>query len=121
LICDQGSFRCNKGIIGIYVWGNQAAQPHGVMRGTITAIQTAFAGTDSLGSILVEGQEANNPADKASVTLTKQTELFRRDGTELRYEDLKTGSQVEVLFTGPVLESYPVQFTATKVIVQEVR
>ncbi|MFY0546128.1 DUF3221 domain-containing protein [Brevibacillus sp. H7] len=88
------------------------------MSGSIISVEPASAGGSSLGKILVEGKQATNPADKASVTLTRQTQLLGRDGTVLRFDDLKPGSSVEVLFTGPVLESYPVQITATKVIVQ---
>ncbi len=105
-------------LIGIYAYSIQTMQPHGVMKGTITAVQPAAPGGTSLGTILVEGKYANNPADKASVTITQQTKLLAKDDTTIQFEDLKVGSNVEVLFTGPVLESYPVQFAAAKVIVQ---
>jgi len=106
-------------ILGAYAaWGTDSTQPHGVMIGTIVEVHPAPAGADSLGTILVAGNAAGNLADKASVTLTTKTQLLRKDGTTLRFVDLKPNTPVEVLFTGPVMESYPVQVTASKVIVQ---
>ncbi|MBO8173058.1 MAG: hypothetical protein H0Z33_14355 [Bacillaceae bacterium] len=73
-----------------------------------------------LGSMLVEGEAAdNNMYDKAMVRVTPQTRLFAKKGDELvpiSIEDLTVGDLVEVTFTGPVAESYPVQATAGKII-----
>ena len=65
---------------------------------------------------MVEGTPLENAglaSDKASVTLTTKTVLVKGDlkkNIELSDLDLLTvGTQVEIIFTGPVAESYPVQ------------
>jgi len=71
--------------------------------------------------ILVEGGEQPQGAvsDKASVTVTDATDVFDAAGTLSTWEALAQGQQVEVWFTGPVAESYPVQGTAGAVRILE--
>jgi len=83
------------------------------IRGTIT---TVTLGSDGLGSILVEGPIANGTTfDKASVRVIEDTEILLKgaDGWgRFAFDGLAEGDTVEVWFTGPVAESYPVQATA---------
>ena len=66
-----------------------------------------------------------NPSDqsgsaKASVRLVKgETRILRRSGAEARPEDIRQGSRVTVWFTGPVMESYPVQAKGGVVVIEE--
>ena len=77
----------------------------------------------NLGSVLVEGElEADTTVDRASVTVTKETRIYSELGgnrAEVKFDDLAVGQRVEVVFTGPVMESYPVQATAGEITVLE--
>lgn len=87
------------------------------------AITIVTPGYGTLGSVLVEGTTGSTSAyDKASVNITASTTLLRKtaEGYEgLTYSDLKVGMVVDVWFTGPVAESYPVQATADALVVVE--
>jgi hypothetical protein len=90
---------------------------------SITGVVASTAGVsngDIVGSFLIE--EGSGDYDKASVTVTVKTGWFRRSGDGFAMIDRPTGQElagktVEVQFTGPVAESYPVQATAGWVIV----
>jgi hypothetical protein len=81
------------------------------IRGEVTNITT---GKNTV--ILVEGKVADDTIyDKASVTVNPDTRILSmKDGkeTEASLEDIKLFDTVEVVFTGPVAESYPVQGSA---------
>lgn len=83
----------------------------GDIRGDIIAISQAGS------SVLIESIEDN---DKASVIVTDKTDIFKLEGGKLhrmRYDDLKVGQQVEVWFTGPVMQTYPRRATARKIVI----
>ena len=76
-----------------------------------------------LGVILVEGKlEDDTQVDKASVSVRAKTKIFvLKNGETLEkadYSFLQEGQEVEVIFTGPVRESYPVQADAGKIIIK---
>jgi beta-N-acetylhexosaminidase len=86
------------------------------IRGLITQVSPGEAGSDFVGVVLVEGTQAENTgliSDKASVTLTKETVFIKGETKKLieasDLSALTVGTKVEVVFTGPVAESYPVQ------------
>jgi hypothetical protein len=98
--------------------------------GTITGVypaEGALRERGMLGSILVESSASppgtKSPYDKASVTVTVNTRIFEQTtapGQERRpvvFEALQVGQSVQVEFTGPVIESYPVQATAGAVVI----
>jgi hypothetical protein len=94
------------------------------IRGNITSIHRAPADDESdnlLGTIMIEGvKEADTNFDKASVRVTNETRVF--DGREKErqptsFDALKTGQKVAARFVGPVAESYPVQATASEIII----
>jgi len=61
-------------------------------------------------------------SDKASVEITPETEISRRQGQNrapAAPEDLEAGQLVEATFSGPVAESYPVQATAGSITILE--
>ena len=81
------------------------------IRGHITKI---YSGNGNV-SILVEGNiEEDTQYDKALVRITDDTMIQKDDMSRLfEVTDLKVGDRVEVYFTGPVAESYPVQAVAS--------
>lgn len=90
------------------------------IRGTITN-STAAATGDRLGSILVEAVPSDKSgSDKSSVRVTRDTRILVRGSAGVSsgtFADLKTGQIAEAWFTGPVMESYPTQATASVVVV----
>jgi len=74
-----------------------------------------------LAVILVEGKKTpTTENDKASVKVTDKTKIWKQVGDKKQpatVADLKQGAEVSVRFTGPVLESYPVQATAGELII----
>lgn len=96
------------------------------IRGTILNINPAQANSNILGTIYVEGPLYEDTFyDKASIKITSSTLIYQVDNqlssndqfVQIPFSELQTGMMVEVTFTGPVLESYPVQATAKKVLV----
>ena len=80
------------------------------IRGIITDISL----TEDGAAIMVEGQvEEDTEYDRASVKINADTMIQKDDMSRLfEIPDLRVGDRVEVYFTGPVAESYPVQGTA---------
>lgn len=76
----------------------------------------------SLGTILVEarGDVDTGKLDKASVTITAATKIYEQRGRDRKvvsFDWIMVGQQVQVWFTGPVRESYPVQATAREITI----
>jgi apolipoprotein N-acyltransferase len=92
------------------------------IRGNITNI-TKTTEQNIIGSILVEGNiEKDTKFDKASITITRQTRIFEYKDSKLvkaHFASLQIGQKVQALFTGQVLESYPVQVKAIEVVILE--
>ena len=71
------------------------------------------------GQILVES-ETEGFVDKYMVTIKDETRLFEQVGDELHqipFEVLDTQQQVQIWFSGPVMESFPMQVTAQQVVI----
>lgn len=80
-------------------------EPIGI-KGKITEINII---EEEIVSILVEGNmEDDTMYDKASVGIEKKTKIYKNE-EEIKVEDLKGGEIVEIIFEGPIAESYPVQ------------
>ena len=90
--------------------------------GTITRLDTL----DGIGGRVAEATVEANPLEesgsaKARVTITTATRIFvdesdvRRPAT---LDELRRLRTVDVWFEGPVMESYPVQATAARVVVR---
>jgi len=73
-----------------------------------------FNNEKGFGFITVEGIiEQDTTYDKASVTITEDTIIQKGSlSTSFKLKDIKLGDTVEVVFKGPVAESYPVQGNA---------
>jgi endonuclease/exonuclease/phosphatase family metal-dependent hydrolase len=92
------------------------------IRGKITSLNRANAERERVvGTLLIEGvKESDTNVDRASVSVTKETRIVDRRGKErgtATFDDLKTGQKVEVRFLGPVMQSYPVQATASEIVI----
>jgi hypothetical protein len=91
------------------------------IRGVITALTPAGEPGGGLGSVRIEGaKQPDTRYDKASVRITSETRVFQQLGDfcrPLTFADLALGDKVEASFTGPVAESYPVQATASEVVI----
>jgi hypothetical protein len=94
------------------------------IRGKITSISVS-ATKATLGTILIEGEmEKGTSVDKASARVTAKTSILRMENGKKvagKFADLKVGQSVEACFTGPVSESYPVQGTASEIVILQTR
>lgn len=94
------------------------------IRGVITSVAHQGGSTlaDVRGSIRIEAPAPAAPPatgyDKAVVTWDGRTRLARRDGTPATADALAEGVTVSAWFTGPVMESYPVQARARVIVVE---
>ncbi|MDZ4064448.1 MAG: DUF3221 domain-containing protein [Coriobacteriia bacterium] len=65
------------------------------------------------GSFLIEnGTPGSSDYDIASVRVDSKTKIFDATNDLATFADIAKGSNLDVWFTGPVAESYPVQATA---------
>jgi len=72
-----------------------------------------------LGQILVESH-ADKIVDKYMVTIKDETLILQQDGEnryEVDFEALETKKQVQIWFSGPIMESFPMQGTAKQVVI----
>ncbi|MDD3777722.1 MAG: hypothetical protein PHN32_08990 [Actinomycetota bacterium] len=87
------------------------------IRGQITSIEDRGENK----AVLIEGKvQADTGYDKAWVTVTGSTiVLSQQSGEAIQVEadELKTGLQVQAVFTGPIMESYPVQTEAEQIVI----
>lgn len=122
-------------------WGKQPSNKEADIRGTVTQLSRApknmppsDAAADPNASVSSEDavpyeEDPNGKivsvfvegtSDKASVSLTKSTQVYRKQGDQLvsaDAEELSVGTEVEVTFDGPVAESYPVQAKAGTIVI----
>lgn len=101
---------------------DQPAAPAGdpSITGVVATASPVDEATPDVGSFRID--KGSGDYDKASISVTDETAWYRRDGDGFETIDAPTvgelnGKTVEVQFTGPVRESYPVQATAGWVIV----
>jgi len=74
---------------------------------------------DVLGQIFVESH-ADKIVTRYVITITDETLIFRQDGNDLRriaFQALENKQWVKIWFTGPIMESFPVQGTAGQVVI----
>jgi hypothetical protein len=90
---------------------NSSEAPPSTTPGITGAITTLQRATDGTISMLVEGGEQPPGAvsDKAMVTVDDKTKVYDQQGDRVEASVLAVGQNVDVWFTGPVAESYPVQ------------
>ncbi len=91
------------------------------IRGAVEGFSDSMSDSVISGFILIEGVlEEDTKYDRALVTVTNRTDIYQYNGERLikaQYEEIEYGSVIEVWFTGPVAESYPVQAEAETVVI----
>ena len=84
-------------------------------------IQDIFTQNEKVRGFDVEGKkEKDTTYDRAGVGITDNTHIFIKQGNKYikaTVSDLQVGQTVEVLFTGPVATSYPVQAVASEIVI----
>ncbi|MGD9117569.1 MAG: DUF3221 domain-containing protein [Dehalococcoidia bacterium] len=78
-------------------------------------------GSEGLGQISVESH-ADKLVTKYVITINDETLIFQQDGDNLRetdFEALENQQWVKIWFTGPVMESFPMQATAEQVVITD--
>lgn len=85
------------------------------IRGLITKVLVNDSKTVT--AIMVEGKvESDTLHDKAKVSIEKSTKISTdKESKKLSSNELKEGMKVEIVFEGPVMESYPVQGKAKNI------
>jgi hypothetical protein len=86
--------------------------------GFITDVQAGQA-KDITGRISVESH-ADKIVSKYVITVNKDTAIFRQDGSnynKAEFKELEARQWVKIWFTGPVLESWPMQATALQIVI----
>lgn len=105
-----------------------ASQPAGApdkqtvdIRGRVTQSRRNAQGEPPVGTVQVEGTlEPDTRYDKATIHVGHETKiLLGREGKPASFSFLHSGDLIEVTFTGPVAESYPVKATAAKIVILE--
>ncbi len=80
--------------------------------GTVTAIGEG-------GTLRIEANpEEESGSAKAQVRVREGVAILERSGLTRRFEDIREGQTVSAWFTGPVAESYPVQATASVIVIE---
>lgn len=85
------------------------------LRGTIKSITVTG---DKTAILYVEGKiESDTSMDKASVRIDGYTTILNVSGEKITVNDLDLGNKVNVVFSGPIAESYPAQGYAKSIVV----
>lgn len=90
--------------------------------GRVTDVQSIAAG-NVVGTVLAEAEVETKEGvslDKYALTVTGQTALLQQKNGERQrvgFDALAVGQTVQVWFTGPLKESYPVQVDAKQIVI----
>ncbi|MDP3066347.1 MAG: DUF3221 domain-containing protein [Methanobacteriaceae archaeon] len=78
-------------------------------------------GINNTESVLVEGSMTGSDQKmNVSVKISDETLIMERHGDQRHnssFENLQPGQSVEIRFTGPFLQSYPPQTTASQIVI----
>lgn len=73
----------------------------------------------ALPTVMVEEKPTEpHGSAKAGVRITDVTQVLRRGEGVVGATELRVGQQVKIWFTGPVMESYPLQATAGMIVIE---
>lgn len=68
---------------------------------------------------LVAGEPGTSyQVDKAYFRTSTETEFRRANGSAASAADLRVGSTIMLWITGPIMESYPVQVIASRIVIE---
>lgn len=93
-----------------------ANEPEPNLLGWIDSIQQPQG--EAPNQILVNAPD-NNISDKFLVTVTAKT-VIQKQMQNVGFDSFNIGQKVEIWFSGPVMESYPAQVSADKIVIVEV-
>ena len=96
----------------------EALETEADFTGWVLEVQPIGKG-DTLGQILVESQ-VEKVIDRYRITIKDETLIFEQDGENRRqvaFKALETKQQVQIWFSGPIMESFPMQGTAQQVVI----
>lgn len=72
-------------------------------------------------SVLVQGIVTGNSKNQnVSITITRDTNIAYKQGNEVKnasFDDLKPGQNIQVRFTGPIMQSYPPRIAASQIYI----
>jgi hypothetical protein len=100
------------------IWLKTPVNTEADVTGVITNVESVGE-KDIIGRISVES-DTDKLVEKYVVTVTKDTGLFRQTADELEsitLNALEDQQQVKLWLAGPVMESYPMQATASRIVV----
>lgn len=102
------------GLRFVYQFVTDRTENKGV-KGTVVTMDL----TEDGGSMLIENtQPEGDEITKAFVSFTKEVKVTGPEDKAYSLEDLKVGTRVVVVITGDILESYPVQVKAKRIIIE---
>jgi hypothetical protein len=82
------------------------------IRGSVTEVGKPW-GT------LVTGEPGTSyKIDKAYFRVTPATQVVRADGSAATIADVKVGTKITLWIAGPIMESYPVQVSAQRILIE---
>lgn len=65
----------------------------------------------AVGKYSVSVEEDTDDRSAYNISVSTATEIFDADGGELSLEDLATGTKVEIIYDGNILETYPLRIS----------
>lgn len=92
------------------------------IRGNVVTISPFSSGSQSLGSIFVDGTKEKQKAqfDKVYVSVQQNTQVFERKGqacNAISFGAMRVGQRIQVQSTGIVRQSYPAQIDAITIVI----
>jgi hypothetical protein len=82
------------------------------IRGSITEVGAPW------GNLVVGEPGTDYRTDRAFFRISSETKIQRADGTSATAADIRVGRQIKLWITGPIMESYPVQVHADRILIE---
>jgi len=82
------------------------------IRGSITEVGAPW------GNLVIGQPGTDYRTDRAFFRVSAETKIQRADGTSASVADIRVGRQIRLWITGPIMESYPVQVYADRIVIE---
>ena len=82
------------------------------IRGSITQVGAPW------GNLVVGEPGTDYRTDRAYFRISAETKIQRADGTSASVADIRVGRQIKLWIIGPIMESYPVQVHADRIVIE---
>ena len=82
------------------------------IRGPITQLGAPW------GNLVTGAPGTNYQVDRAYFRTSAETEFRGADGSPASAADLRVGGRITLWITGPIMESYPVQVFASRIVIE---